>query len=165
MTVLTQARLKELVVYNSTTGIFTRRVTTAPRAMKGMQCGDLDGKGYLRMRVNGKRYSAHRLAWLYVTGRWPENEVDHKNCIKTDNRWCNLRAATPCENKRNTRPYSNNKSGYKGVSWHTCSQKWRARILLDGKEKSLGLFMTPEAANAAYSEAAEKHFGAFARAS
>ena len=116
------------------------------------------------MCVAGKRYSAHRLAWLYMTGDWPPDEVDHKNRVRTDNRWDNLRLADTFTNKRNTSAYRNNKSGFKGVSWHVCSRKWRSRIRVDGKEKNLGLYDTPEQANAAYERAAREMFGEFARA-
>lgn len=158
-------RLRYLVHYCPNTGQFTRRVSTAPRAMAGMKCGDTDGKGYLRLRVDGHRCLAHRLAWLYMNGHWPDQEIDHRNMIRTDNRWVNLRVAGSSMNKCNRRAYKNNKSGFKGVSWHKSSRKWRARIFLNGKDVNLGLFTSPEDANKAYGEAAKKNFGEFARLS
>lgn len=116
------------------------------------------------MRLDGKRYLGHRVAWFYMMGEWPV-EVDHENLIRDDNRWKNLRPADEFLNKRNTPAYKNNKSGLKGASWHVCSRAWRARIRVAGKEVNLGLFDTPEEANVAYYEAAKKHFGEFARAS
>jgi hypothetical protein len=125
--------------------------------------GGIDGKGYWRLGVDYVRHSAHRLAWLYVYGEWPEGEVDHINLIRTDNRIANLRLATTALNKRNTRVRKNNLVGFKGVSWHACSRRWRSRIYLNGKEVNLGLYDTPEEANAAYLAAAREHFGDFAR--
>lgn len=162
---LTLERLKYLVHYNPTTGMFTRLVATSGRASVGSICGDTDSKGYWRLRVDGRRYLAHRLAWFYMTGEWPKGEVDHKNRERTDNRWSNLRDSDTFTNKRNTPAYKNNRVGFKGVSWHTCSKKWRARIRIDGTEMNLGLFDTPEEANAAYAKAAKRYFGEFARAS
>ena len=161
---LTQERLKELVHYDPASGQFTRAVTTSPRAKAGDKCGDLDGKGYLRLRVDRVRYAAHRLAWFYMTGDWPPNEVDHVNRNRADNKWSNLRLADTFTNKRNTPAYRNNKTGLKGVSWHACSRKWRSRIRVDGKEMGLGLYATPQEAHAAYESAAKSLFGEFARA-
>lgn len=161
---LTVERLRQLVHYDFVTGKFMRLVSTSPRALAGDECGDLDGKGYIRLRVDGKRYSGHRLAWFYITGCWPENEVDHWNLIRTDNRWGNLREADTFTNKRNTGARRNNKVGFKGVSWHPFSKKWRARIYVDGREQNLGMYDTPEEANAAYARAATERFGEFARA-
>lgn len=165
LTVLTHDRLCELIKYDPETGVFTRLVGRGgQKARAGDVCGDRDGKGYLRMRVDCVRYSAHRLAWFYMTGEWPKGEVDHKNMVRTDSRWANLRLATSGQNKRNTRARSRNKIGLKGVSWHVCSRKWRSRIYLDGKERNLGLYDTPEEAHKAYAAAARRHFGEFGRA-
>ncbi len=161
---LTLDRLKYLVRYDPVTGDFTRLISTSGRAMAGTKCGDVDSKGYWRLRVDGRRYLAHRLAWFYMTGEWPNGEVDHENLKRIDNRWKNLRLADEFLNKRNTGAKKNNKVGFKGVSWHVCSKKWRSRIYLDGKEVNLGLFDTPEDANAAYMVAATARFGEFARA-
>lgn len=161
---VSHARLLELVSYDKETGMFTRLVSTSPRAMAGTVGESVDGKGYLRISVEGRRYLMHRLAWFYVTGEWPKDEIDHRNTNRKDNRWENLRLADTFTNKRNTRPYRSNKSGLKGVSWHVTSKKWRSRIRIDGKEVVLGMFDTPEEANRAYADAAEKHFGEYARA-
>lgn len=161
---LTQERLQFLVSYSPETGLFRRNVTTSGRAMAGALCGDMDGKGYIRLRVDGKRYSGHRLAWLYVHGYWPPHEIDHVNGCRTDNRISNLRLADTFTNKRNTPAYKNNKSGAKGVSWSVTSKKWRARIRLDGRDVNLGMHDTIESAHAAYIAAAKASFGEFARA-
>ena len=160
---LTQERLKYLIAYDGKTGGFVRNVSTSPRAMAGNPCGDIDSKGYIRLRVDGKRYLGHRLAWLYAHGFWPPHEIDHINGDRTDNRIKNLRLADRFTNKRNTKAYKNNASGMKGVSWSVSSKRWRSRIRINKREVNLGLFDTPEEANAAYAAAAEKHFGEYAR--
>lgn len=160
---LTVERLRELLDYNKNTGMFTRRVSTSPRAMQGMIAGDVDAKGYWRLRVNGKRYLAHRLAFFYVNGVWPVHEVDHINCVRTDNRWENLREATPQQNKHNTKCHADSKTGIKGVDISS-SGKWRARIRIDGKEKHLGNFHSVAEAVSAYRQAAIVNRGKYARA-
>lgn len=160
---LTVDRLRELVEYQPATGRFIRRVSTAPRALAGGIAGDMDSKGYWRVRVDKKRYLAHRLAWFYMTGVWPAFQVDHKNTIRTDNRWDNLRPATQVQNFQNMRVHKDNVSGLKGASWHKQNQKWRSRIWVDKKELLLGYFDTPEEAHEAYKTAAKTHFGEFAR--
>lgn len=160
---LTQDRLHELLHYDEATGHFTRKVTTAARAVAGTVAGDVDSKGYWRLRVDCKRYLAHRLAWFYVHGEWPE-EIDHKNRVRTDNRLSNLRSADRFMNKHNTKCHKDNLSTLKGVSFHAPSKRWRARIHVNGGELWLGAFDTPEEAHGAYVEAARKHYGEFARA-
>lgn len=91
------------------------------------------------------------------------SHADHINRNPLDNRKCNLRRATNAENNRNKGPQKNNKSGYKGVSWHTASQKWTAAIKIpDGKYLNLGLFLTAEDAAKAYNEAAVRYHGPYA---
>ena len=98
-----------------------------------------------------------------MTGKFPIDQVDHINLDKLDNRWVNLREATNSQNQANIHAHITNTSGFKGVSWHRGVQKWRAQIERDGHSCYLGYFDTPEAAAAAYANAAQKHFGEFAR--
>lgn len=158
-------KLLRLLNYNPETGVLTRAVTTSSRAKEGDVAGDLDGKGYLRLCVAGKRYLAHRVAWFYHYGEWPSGELDHINGQTTDNRIENLREASRAQNLWNTRMHSTNRQGMKGVSVSCSGKKYRARIFLNGKEKHLGVFTTVKEANAAYEAAARKNFGEFARAS
>jgi hypothetical protein len=88
--------------------------------------------------------------------------VDHANGDGLDNRRENLRQATGLQNHANKRGYSNNTSGFKGVTWHERLGCWRARIGVAGRKLSLGLHETPEAAARAYDAAAIHHFGEFA---
>lgn len=161
---LTQERLKELLSYDPNTGDFTRLIgRSGPKARKGDVAGRDNGQGYIRIYVDGKGYKAHRLAWFYMTGYWP-SEVDHKNTVRSDNRWSNLREATRHENRTNCSAYKNNSSGIKGVSFYKPTGKWKAQIQKNGKKIGLGYFNTKEDAGAAYAQAALENFGEFARA-
>lgn len=124
-----------------------------------------NSSGYRHGKIFGKLYRAHRVAWAIVTGDWPDNEIDHINGDRTDNRMNNLRAATRAENARNSGIRSDNTSGHKGVRWINTRRKWGARIRISGSNKHLGYFESYEAACASYSWAVEKYFGEFGRGS
>lgn len=118
--------------------------------------------GYVVIDINKKRYLAHRLAWLYMTGKWPRKTVDHKDRNPSNNKWENLREATQSQQEGNKRELQrNNKSGYRGVSKHSTANLWRATITVESKQRHLGYFKTREEASKAYKEAAKKHFGEF----
>ena len=161
---VTQDRLKELVHYDPASGIFTRIKDAGPNAKAGAVVGCKNSKGYLQVVIDGKHYKLHRLAFLYIAGSFPENEVDHINRDRCDNRWSNLRAATKSQNLRNVGPHKTNKSGYKGVCWRKDMSKWTAQIRADGKVRHLGFFDDPKEAHAAYARAAEQYSGAYAAA-
>lgn len=129
--------------------------------------GSVSGKdkvGYRQIYFNGKPYQAAHLAWLLMTGSWPIKTVDHKNLVRTDDRWSNLRPATRSQNFGNQRKYKNNTSGLKGVSWFKPTKRWKAQIQIRGKKIALGHYATAEEAHAAYEKAAQQHFGEYARA-
>jgi len=157
---ITQVRLKELFHYDPDTGIFTAR--TRRRGSKN-RIGDVVGSpepnGYVRITIDNETHRQHRLAWLYMTGEWPKEEIDHENLDKSDNRWTNLREATHLQNRVNRPCRPDNKSGFKGVSAHTATGRWRATI----NHKHLGLFDSPAEAAAAYRAEAARLFGEFAR--
>ncbi len=115
------------------------------------------------IRIMGKRYYAHRLAWFYVHGEWPERDLDHEAGNTDDNRIEKIRPASYSQNGMNRKRRSNNRSGFKGVSWHEKKQKWVARIHVEGKQIFLGYFERVEEAAAAYKTAAVKYHGEFAR--
>lgn len=119
--------------------------------------------GYKESHVRGKCLRAHRVAWAIYYGEWPKGEIDHINGVRDDNRIANLRDSEHCENMRNGLLRADNKSGLKGVSWDSESNRWRAQIMANGKKKNLGRFDCPNAAHAAYCEAAKKYHGEFAR--
>lgn len=157
---VTAARLRELLHYEPETGVLTWRF--ARRGISPGPAGCVSGPGYLYVNVDGRKYLAHRLIWLYVHGSWPVHDVDHINCDRADNRLANLRDVERYVNNQNRSGVrSDNKaSGETGVSWHIHSRKWRARIWLKGKEYRLGLFDTIDAAKACYLAAKrEMHAG------
>ena len=158
---ITAERLRELLYYGQETGVFRWRV---PR--QGVSVGDVAGGpdfwGYWKIGIDGKKYAAHRLAWLYVHGAWPTTDIDHIDRRKSNNAIENLRVATDTQNLMNAKTRSDNRSGYKGVCFEAGRNKWRAGISIDGRYVNLGRFSTPEVAHAAYCAAATKHYGEFA---
>lgn len=153
---LTQERLKELLDYDPDTGVFVWRVSRGG-INKDTQAGSKLSNGYIYISISKRRYYTHRLAWLYVHGCWPTNQIDHINRVRDDNRICNLREATPSENQWNGGKYKNNTSGLLGVQCIKSSGKWKAQITIHGIVKNLGHFNTPEEANAAYVRAKAEH--------
>ena len=117
----------------------------------------LTAGGYYHGKIHGKLYYAHRVIWCMIVGAWPEDHIDHENGDPEDNRFENLRDVTQAENQRNQKTHSTNTSGHLGVSWHKQRQKWNAKIQIDGRNKSLGLFDTLDAAIAARAIAEREH--------
>ena len=150
---LTQARLKELVNYDPETGIFTWISPQAACMKPGDLAGSWHPRGYLRIKVCGKRYMAHRLAFLWMLGSYPpeQTQVDHINGVCSDNRWENLRHSTHSENQHNYGgPQRTNTCGFLGVYWHKRVRKWCAKITLNRRLYHLGYFNTAEEASFAY---------------
>ncbi|EPM9932855.1 HNH endonuclease signature motif containing protein [Pseudomonas aeruginosa] len=116
-------------------------------------------EGYKRRIIGifGKIYLEHRLAWLYMTGEWPEEQIDHINQISTDNRWSNIRPATHTENARNAPKRKDNSSGITGVGLHKASGRWRARVNLSGSSIFLGYFKEKRDAELAVTNFRIKH--------
>lgn len=148
---VTSQRLRESLHYDPETGAFVWIAQTSKRIQIGGVAGSQDSKGYVRIGIDGEYYPAHRLAWLYVTGAWPADQIDHRNGVRDDNSWLNLREANRFLNGQNQRlPHTDNKSGFLGVCWHKASGKWRAQIKIDGRVSHLGLFATAADAHNAY---------------
>ena len=150
---LTQERVRELFRYSKTTGLLTRKQRRGKgRAGESSKCHDRDG--YLVVGIDSKTYRTHRVIWLYVTGAFPEADIDHKNRIRDDNRWTNLRSVTRSQNKQNQLAAVNNKSGAKGVYPH--QGRWQAAIEHLGVRYDLGGFNSICEAAAAYSKKAKE---------
>lgn len=160
---LTADILRDLLRYDPQTGEFWR-LRTAGRWKKGESAGSADeSTGYVRIRVGGILYHAHRLAWLWMTGEWPPEDIDHENGNGLDNRWANLRAATTSQNLHNARMKSNNRSGITGVHWSSGKKRWVAEIWVQNCKIGLGIHKDIEAAAAAYRAAKLRYAGEFAR--
>jgi hypothetical protein len=159
MQTLTIDQLHEVLDYNPETGIFIRK---CHRGVGG-KAGSHDTNGYLGIRVNVTRYLAHRLAWFYVHGSWPANDIDHINGVKDDNRIANLREATATQNMRNIDAPKHNTSGIKGVCYDKRNSKWMAYIVVNGKFKNLGRYANLEDAGKAYENYSLSTFGEFTR--
>jgi hypothetical protein len=153
--VLTAERLRSLMEYSPESGVFTW--------LKGKRAGheatSRHGCGYLTARVDGRAYLLHRLAWLYVHGRWPNDQIDHINGDRSDNRLSNLRECTNAENCQNVRAHCDG-SGFIGAAFDKRRGRWQAGIGINGRRRFLGYFDTPEQASAAYQEA-KKNIHAF----
>lgn len=144
-------RVRELFHYDPETGLFTRRVTVAPNARAGALAGRKNSAGHLQLRVHAKLYTAHRLAWLWMTGSWPSLEIDHINQDKADNRWSNLREATRSQNLIN-RGHRRKNDLPRGVS--KAGRRYQAQIRDTCKFRHLGMFGCPTAAHFAWLKAA-----------
>lgn len=156
MSALTAQRLRELLEYDPTTGVFRWRndAGCGGRIPAGAAAGGVNKvHGYANIHMDGTLYRAHRLAWLYMTGEWTKHEIDHINRQRADNRWSNLREATTAQNLQNKNRYSSNTSGFPGVHWRPTVGKWQARIGIGGKRISLGHYATAEDAASAYQQA------------
>ena len=143
------SRLRELLIYDPATGIITWRVTRPGQMRPGMEAGTIDGKGYLRIRIDGVDYRGHRLAWFMHYEAHPIEEIDHKNRDKLDNRIVNLRHADRSINVLNRGRQKNNSTGTTGVNWRKDRRCWTASISVNKKSQHLGYFYNIEEAKAA----------------
>jgi hypothetical protein len=159
---LTHDVLLDVLCYEPTIGLFTwKGLIGKKQHLNGSVAGTKHSAGYLNITVNHKQYLAHRLAWFYVHKKWPDGNIDHMDCNKKNNRISNLRVANQSQNGANQNIKKNNKTGLKGVGFRKDINKWRARIMVNRKEITLGVFDTPEAASLAYKTAAKQYFGEF----
>lgn len=148
---LTQADLKKLLHYDRETGAFTWALKFCKKVRVGGVAGTAQ-HGYVRIAILGTFYYAHRLAWLYMQGRWPVDQIDHINGVRSDNRWVNLREATNSTNQQNLRKAKkHNQQGLLGVTKNR--RGFSARIRTNGVTKHLGTYRTIELAHAAYIQA------------
>lgn len=146
-------QLKNILYYNPHTGIFAWLINGHKKSV-GQPAGYIS-KGYMRINIDKKYFLVHRLAFFYMTGKWPIDQVDHINGNRSDNRWANLRESNDTLNRENIRKrQTNNTSGYLGVSFKRAytegARPWAAQIQVSGKHKVIGYFATPEEAHEEY---------------
>lgn len=160
---ITQDRLKEVLDYDPVSGIFRWKIKTSDKVIVGNIAGCVRKNRHTVIKIDKMEYTAHRLVWLYMYGSFPEKELDHINCIRGDNRLCNLREVTRSQNLYNRAKFPNTKSGHKGVYYNKAMKKWRARIGVEGKSIDIGFYSTIEEAISSYQNAAIKYHGEYAR--
>lgn len=159
---ITQKELKRLLDYNPLTGEFTWLVFRGGGAPQvGELAGWLNWQGYREIKTGRRIYQASRLAFLWMTGRWPKATIDHVNLDATDDRWINLREATAPNQMRNRRGWS--RHGFKGVDADLRKGGFVARLKIGGRQIYLGRRRMAAEAHELYRAAAKKRFGAFAR--
>lgn len=158
--VMTQNELKKLLHYDQSTGIFTW-LQSRGRVKAGSIAGSKQKHGHLAVKIDGKNYHLHRLAWLYAYGKFPNNMIDHINGIAYDNRIDNLRDVTNAVNQHNQKnAHVNSKSRLIGASWNKQNKAWKAQITHHGKVIYLGLYETAQFAHEAYLKAKRQlHIG------
>lgn len=157
---MTHDELKSLLRYEPETGKFYW-VKSRVACRAGDQCGSYcKTLGYNQVGVKYKSHRANRLAFFYMTGRWPNGHVDHINGDSSDDRWCNLRECTPQQNAYNSRP----RGVVKGISWDSERKKWLAQARIDGVKKNLGRFECFGEAVQRHRSVCKKAHGEFYRA-
>lgn len=154
---LTAQHLRRFLTYDPATGAFRWRVRLG-RGAPGCIAGAQHHSGYVQIGIHGRLYFAHQLAWLYVKGAWPSRELDHRNRVRHDNRWENLRPATRKQNGENTTLRRDNSSGIKGVYWVQRVGLWTASITHHGTPIYLGHFRSKAAAGEARRAAEKRYF-------
>lgn len=150
---ITQAEVFELLRYDLSSGLFYWAKDRSRQAKSGCIAGYIDKHGYSVLKINGARYQAHRLVWLWVHGVFPKGQIDHINRIKTDNRIVNLRAVTSAENMQNLPVSKRNTSGHMGVHLYKKTGRFRVNIRVGGVQKHIGYFKNMAEARNAYEKA------------
>lgn len=161
MYALTAAYVRSMLLYDPRTGIFRHKYPRF-RVRAGEVAGSPNEWGHIRIKLDGKLYMAHRLAWIYMTGEEPPCQIDHRDTNPANNAWLNLRLATGSQNMCNIGMRKDNKTGFKGVSWHPKKRRFSAGIRYQGRKRHLGYFDDPSEAYELYCLAADMLHGEFA---
>lgn len=155
--------IKEFLSYDPISGFFTWVKVLGGRTIPGSIAGTETNRGYIQLKFNGKYYLAHRLAFFFMTGSFPAEDVDHVNGVTTDNRFFNLRLATTTQNLCNTKVRSDSNSGIKGITYIKENKTWRAKLSMRGKTVFQKNFKFLEDACKEIKRQREIHHGEFAR--
>ena len=136
--------LEEYLEYNIDSGKFTWVKSPARVVKAGSAAGRLRPDGYVNIQIKGRLYFAHRLAWLITHREWPEDQIDHINGNRADNRISNLRKVSRAQNGQNRKTNKNSATGITGVTWNKKRKTWIARIMVNKKAIHLGYFDSKE---------------------
>ncbi len=159
---LTEEYIRSILSYDSKKGNLKWEETRGS-IKAGRIAGSRHHTGYIDIKIDRKMYRAHRIAWLLMTGKWPKDQIDHRDGDRSNNKWDNLREADYNKNSHNQSMAKNNASGYKGVYLAKGYEKWVAQIRVNYKKIHLGYFGDKESAAKAYNEAALNYFKEFAK--
>lgn len=160
---LTYQKAISVLDYDSATGVLIWKSSPNTKIVPGRAAGSKGTNGYIRIKLSGKTYLGHRVAWLIYYGAWPVGQIDHIDGCRQNNAIANLRDSTPSQNQHNQALRKTNKSGVKGVSWNPDSEKWHVQVTLNGKVHNGGHFESlAEAATVAAALRNRLH-GEFAR--
>jgi hypothetical protein len=157
---LTQEKLKSLLTYVPESGQFFWNESGKGREAS-LDAGTLLPTGYIHITIEGERYVAHRLAWLYMTGVFPEEELDHIDRDRANNIWLNLREATRSENAMNQQIRTDNISGHRGICWDKQKNKWKVQISAKGVSRIQKHFVNFDEAVEFYEHVANALFGQY----
>lgn len=160
---LTQSQLKLELHYDSETGVFTRNIARCNSVKIGDVAGCNHNRGYIAVRLLGFTYLAHRLAWMYIHGKFPEYYIDHVSGNRSDNRIVNLREANYTQNCHNRKVQYNNTTSFAGVTYDIRKQKYLARCTVNNFRYHLGYFDTVEEAYLVRDKFARENFKEFYR--
>lgn len=153
---ISHGRLLELLEYDPQSGVFTWRCCRY-RSRVGTPAGTLNDRGYIKIKIDGRAYAAHQLAWYYVHRVWPDGHLDHIDGVGSHNGIKNLREATPGQNQQNRAISRNNTSGFPGIYWEADRGKWRVSITVNGTAIRVGRFKEKLAAIEAMKRAKAEH--------
>lgn len=155
---LTKKQVEMFLAANFETGILTWKFHYQRPDLIGQQAGHVNN-GYRRLSIDGHEVYSSQVMWLMYYGEWPNFTVDHIDCDKLNDKISNLRKADKAQNSANSKMNCRNTSGFRGVSFCSTTNKWRASIRINGREKNLGRYLHPEEAHEAWKIAAINHFG------
>ncbi|QXE08542.1 HNH endonuclease [Pseudomonas sp. AN-B15] len=160
---LTYDQAISALTYNPATGMLTWNSSPNTRIVPGRTAGSKGTNGYIRIKMGGKTYLAHRVAWLIHRGNWPDGQIDHVDGCRQNNAIANLRDSTPSQNQHNQALRKTNKSGVKGVSWNPDSRKWHVQVTLSRKVYNGGHYECLAEATTVAATLRDRLHGDFAR--